>query len=311
MQKDVDSFAHGVRKVIHDFLKHGNGHLYKALEWLLTRGWRAKLDRVAWEIPRCPFPDCHQQEIRFRFGDPYEVECPICHRSVYLADGLRLYERIDEEAGAGGILAYLLTALEQIVLVDVIKTIWEMKRSLLHEILFIKDGPLAFFGVTAPLYRPMRDLMEYLNREEGGPYINLVGLEKSGPFVEHAALIEESLQPGQLLMLSNEYIYRFIEPGDSDRKQFGKNTYYGSKAIFRTELGETYVVSVPTDGYKLNPTTTDLVNGGDVLSAVARLHCSMYDNALVPVVLANRLVSLADVPSARILEKFARDRVAS
>jgi hypothetical protein len=309
--KNVDSFAHGVRKAIHDFLLHGDGHLYKALEWLLARGWRAKLDRVPWEIPRCPFPDCHQQAISFRYADAYETTCPTCARPVYLADGLRLYERIDEETGAGGILAYLLTGLEHIVLVHVIKTIWEMKRALLHEVLFIKDGPLAFFGVTAPLYRPMRDLMEYLSREEGGPYINLVGLEKSGPFVDHAAQIEDSLGAGQLLMLTNGYIYKHIEPGDPGRKQFGKNTYYGSKAIFRANSGETYVVSVPTDGYKLNPTAADLINGGEVLATVARLHCSMYDNALVPVVLANRLVSLADVPSARILEKFAKDRVAS
>jgi hypothetical protein len=39
------------------------------------------------------------------------------------------------------------------------------------------------------------------------------------------------------------------------------------------------------------------------------LKCSMYDNALVPVALANRLVSLADMPSSEILSKFARDRL--
>jgi hypothetical protein len=228
---------------------------------------------------------------------------------VFLADCLRLYERIDDDTGASGILGYLLTALEQIVLVHVIKSVWEMKRSLLRDILLVKDGPLAFFGVTAPLYRAMRDLMEYLAREPGGPLVNLVGLEKSGPFVEHAALIESSIEPGKVLLLTNDYIYQYIEPGDSTRKQFGKNTYYGSKAIFRTYTGETYVVSIPTDGYKLHPVLSDLINGPDVLRTVARLRCSMYDNALLPVVLANRLVSLADLPSARILEKFARDRI--
>jgi hypothetical protein len=35
----------------------------------------------------------------------------------------------------------------------------------------------------------------------------------------------------------------------------------------------------------------------------------MYDNALIPVALANRLVSLSDVPSSRILETFAREVV--
>jgi hypothetical protein len=32
----------------------------------------------------------------------------------------------------------------------------------------------------------------------------------------------------------------------------------------------------------------------------------MYDNALLPIALVNKLVSLSDFPSARILESFAR-----
>ena len=44
---------------------------------------------------------------------------------------------------------YLMTALEQIVLVHLIKAIYAMKSALQCEVLFVKDGPLAFFGVTA------------------------------------------------------------------------------------------------------------------------------------------------------------------
>jgi len=32
----------------------------------------------------------------------------------------------------------------------------------------VKDGPLAFFGVTAPLHKPMRALMEFLGTQDGG-----------------------------------------------------------------------------------------------------------------------------------------------
>jgi hypothetical protein len=37
----------------------------------------------------------------------------------------------------------------------------------------------------------------------------------------------------------------------------------------------------------------------------------MYDNALLPIALANRLVSLADIPSAEILKKFAQQALRS
>jgi hypothetical protein len=37
----------------------------------------------------------------------------------------------------------------------------------------------------------------------------------------------------------------------------------------------------------------------------------MYDNALLPVALVNKLVSLSNHPSGRVLAAFARDRVAA
>ncbi|PYO40238.1 MAG: hypothetical protein DMD33_18215 [Gemmatimonadetes bacterium] len=305
--KGGTTFSQGVRWAVQDFLLQR--HLMPALQWLLFREWRAKEEREAWEIPKCPNPDCWEEQIRFRSGDSVEQPCPRCRQPVYLSDGLRLYERIDEELGAGAILGYLLTAIEQIVLVHLIRSIWNLKPSLFREVLFIKDGPLAFFGVTAPMYRPMRDLMKFLGTAESEPLINLVGVEKTGPFVEHAALIDKDLGPGQVLVLNNEYIYRHIEPGNASDKSFGKNTYYGAKVIFRGWNQDTYVASIPTGDYKPNPALADFYNGADVLRVLSRLRCSMYDNALVPVVLANRLVSLADVPSAEILKKFAKQQV--
>lgn len=308
MPKGVSTFGEGVRAAVQGFLKEGDGHLLRALGWLLFREWLPPEDRIAWSIPRCPNADCSAVEITFSPGGPVEQPCDDCGRTIYLADALRLYERIDEELGAGGILSYLLTAVEQIVLVHVIRSIWGIKPDLLREVLFVKDGPLAFFGVTAPLFRPMRDLMRFLGTADNGPLISLIGLEKSGPFVEHAALIEEAIPAGHALVLSSPYIYKHITPGPPD-KDFGRNTYYGAKVIFRGRANDTYVATIPTLEYVNSPTLQDLLNGPDVLQTTARLRCSMYDNALLPVVLANRLVSLADVPSSEILKRFAKHEI--
>lgn len=304
----ASTFAAGVRRSVQEFLTQNDGHLMDALAWLLFRGWRSG-EREIWNIPRCPNDRCDQVDLQWEQGEATERLCPGCGQPIFLADALRLYERIDEEQGAGGILAYLLTTLEQLVLVHLIRSVWRMKADLLKEILFVKDGPLAFFGVTAPLYKPMRELMEFLRGAKGGPFINLVGLEKSGPFVDHAMLIEERLPPDHVLILGSKYIYKHVVPGDSEEKEFGFNTYYGAKAILRTREGSTYVATIPTGDYKSEPQLADLVNGVEVLRTTARLRCSMYDNALIPVVLANRLVSLADVPSSEILKKFTRDRL--
>ena len=58
------------------------------------------------------------------------------------------------------------------------------------------------------------------------------------------------------------------------------------------------------------PKIEDLLNEPEILRVIAELRCAMYDSALLPVVLANRLVSLADVPSAEILKRFVREGVA-
>lgn len=299
-------FAEGVRLSVHRFLSKDEPDLLKALQYLLFREWLPSDRRSVWEVPRCPFVMCDSRDLRFESGGPVEQKCPACGRSVYLSDGLRLYEWIDEEQGAGGIMAYLLTTLEQLVLVHLIRSILNIKPALLRDVLFVKDGPLAFFGVTAPLHKPMQELMQFLGTgDDGKPLINLVGLEKSGAFVEHAVQIEPLLKAGQLLMLDNDYIYKYIQPGDPTGRPYGQNTYYGAKLIFKGAGQDTYVATVPAGGFKTKTKFSDLYNGAEVLRVTSQLRCSMYDNALVPVVLANRLVSLADVPSSEILAKFA------
>jgi hypothetical protein len=46
-----------------------------------------------------------------------------------------------------------------------------------------------------------------------------------------------------------------------------------------------------------------------ILTNVEKVRCDMYDNALIPVALVNKLVSLANHPSTRILQKFAMERL--
>ena len=64
------------------------------------------------------------------------------------------------------------------------------KPALLEDFLFIKDGPLAFFGQTSNMHQPMRALVKFLLARHN---LYLAGLEKSGPFVEHADEIRRDL----------------------------------------------------------------------------------------------------------------------
>jgi hypothetical protein len=308
----ANSFSEGARISIHAFLANPKRpELLDALKWLLFRGWLSENERTPWEIPRCP-SDCGSNGPTFTWDGPDQKHCATCGRLVFVSDALRLYERIDDEQGAGGIMSYLLTTLEQLVIVHVIRTLLELKPSVLREILLIKDGPLAFFGVVAPLRKPMQELMARLSdADNGNPLLCLVGLEKSGAFVEHAALIDPDLRPDHYLLLDNEYIYKYIQPGDPDGQAFGGNTYYGAKLIYKSVRGDVFVATVPTKHPKAAPKFNDLLNGAEILRVIGRLRCSMYDHAVLPIVLANRLVSLADVPSSEILKRFVKSTVGS
>jgi hypothetical protein len=306
----VGSFRAGVRKTIQSFMAEKQPALMKALQWLLFREWMPEAQRVQWTVPKCPHCEAETGGRTFQSGGPIEQSCQSCRHEIFLSDAMRLYERIDEEQGAGGILAYLITTLEQLVIVDLIRSILDMKPAMLREVLLIRDGPLAFFGVTAPLRKPMMRLMAHLaDKDNGQPRICLVGLEKGGHFVEHAALVAPELKPNHYLMLDSEYVYKYVQPGDPTGNPFGFNTYYGGKLIFKSARGDVFVATIPMKKYEAAPKIEDLLNAPEILRVIAELRCAMYDSALLPVVLANRLVSLADVPSKEILQRFTKQGV--
>src|SRR5262249_19188829 len=137
----------------------------------------------------------------------YTFLCARTNRPIYRTDVFRLHERIDEHLGAGGVLGYLMTTIEQLIVVHILRLIARRRPAAISNIAIIKDGPLAFFGVTANLHAPMRDFLVHLSRTAEP---NLIGVEKSGPFVEHAHQIRDRMQSGQAVILSDAYIYRNI-----------------------------------------------------------------------------------------------------
>jgi len=153
----------------------------------------------------------------------------------------------------------------------------------------------------------MRQLIRWL---EANHDIYLVGAEKSGAFVEHAAAIADKMRPGTALLLDNNYIYRHIIPGvPDDRRPYGSTTYYGSKIIMKTSESRMYVLTIPTKESLVAPKRSDFIHIDIISDNLRRLRCDMYDSALVPIALVNHLVSLADHPSTKLIEKFAKAAV--
>src|SRR2546423_3789520 len=135
----------------------------------------------------------------------------------------------------------------------------------------------------------MRTLMCFLFFNHN---VFLAGLEKSGAFVEHAAELTKVLDDGSVLILDNEYIYKYIIPGKADpANPYGRTTYYSAKLIFKTRHAGLHVVTVPTTETLASPKPDDLPTLMTILTNIEKLRCDMYDDALIPIALVNRLVS--------------------
>lgn len=232
----------------------------------------------------------------------------VAGKEFNLIDVFRFHEVVDEERGASGILGYLTNIIEHIIIIHCIRELYRIQPSKIARFLFIKDGPLGFFGQTAKLHKDMRELCNYFIPKYG---LRLVGIEKSGTFVEHAEQIttgpNPALQPGNVLLLNNSYIYKHILPKPESDSVYANTSYYSGKLIYCSCSGRTWVVTIPISDSEIirSPKLEDFKNLSEILYALDKLKCDMYDNALVPIALVNKLVSLANHPSSKILEKFA------
>jgi DNA-directed RNA polymerase subunit RPC12/RpoP len=307
--KDSDSLIQSVRTTIFNFfLKTNDGSFIKTLKWFLFEDYDKKQEK--YNLASCP--SCSKSNIeldRKSLAEKFEILCPNCSAKIYLTDVFRLHEAVDNEIGAGGILGYVTTLLEQFIIIDLLRIILETKPSLLGEIIILKDGPLAFFGQTAGMNRPMRSMTNFFLEKYN---LFLVGIEKSGAFVEHSVEIANKMKSGSVLLLNNDYIYKYIIPGKADPSQpYARSSYYGSKVIFKASDERVYVATLPTKtpDVVLKPAKADFKNIDVILTNIEKLKCDMYDNSLFPVALANKLVSLADHPSSVILEKFAKQSI--
>jgi len=310
---DESSITHSIRRTLQRFFaapREGDAKtMLDTLCWFVFRYYLpATQQNPTYTLSQCPHCQERVDLVAAQLHPiTFAMPCSNCGQELLLIDVLRLHEAIDDELGAGQIMGYLNTTVEQMILVHFIRIILANSPTLFKEIFFFKDGPLGFFGQTANMHKPMLDLISFVQTHNHSLF--LVGLEKSGAFVEHAKEISHLLKPGQVLLLDNDYIYKYVTPGRANNTQpYAYTSYYGQKLIFKTPEEAVYVVTVPVPALAIKPAASSIKDLQILLTNVAKLRCDMYDNAIMPIALANKLVSLSNRPSASILQRFAQGR---
>lgn len=228
--------------------------------------------------------------------------CPECKTKIHLGDVLRTEEEYMPEGSNRSALTRMMLVAERLTSLGYMQLLFENNRGydVLEKTLFITDGPLGLHGTVAPLKRRFQSYLgEFAklcsaNHRPAAPLV--VGVEKSGVFVEHARLITNLIGPGQVMFLSTEYINRVT--GRPLTNPYGSDEFYGRRFIYRTKSGGVIVLTVPPKpgvtpyGDPAGELWSSYPTLRPVCEVLDDVQTRLYENAVIPVALAHSAASL-------------------
>lgn len=268
---------------------------------------------------RCPYEDC-PTEARYR----PTTGCVTCAcalaRSLYSTDALRFHEGMNAAGTNGAMFAEIMQVYERVWIVHILRTL-EAKGwlSSLARVAFVLDGPLALFGhpawVSQAISKELMRLNKAVRKATGGRDILLLGVEKTGMFVDHFTALDVDVKtnaprfPNQsVLLLTDEYIHKNVI--FSEGKEYGKDTYFGRKLLYKTKSGARLVGTLPflEDGHRdlSKVDASQFPRLADAMSLMDRVVSSRYPNALAPLVSAHAEAAIPLHLGRKVLEQLAK-----
>ena len=269
---------------------------------------------------QCPVDDCEEQ-VR------PEKDVSVCHcerkEAIYETDILRAHERFEDSNSSEQAFTAFRQAVEHLSLVNILRYFektdtWEV----FGDTAFIMDGPLALFGMTAWLQAHIRKEVARLHAEvlrRGGPGILLMGVEKSGHFLEHLKRLDwvSGEGPGQRLSDQTalapdcKYIHEHIVLRPLDAPPYGRQTYYGRHVLYKNRSGQHSIIMTP----KVDKRSSDLNNVSidayprisEALDIMDDLSTYLYQDGFTPLVRAHAHAAIPLRAGGRIMEDLFRE----
>lgn len=272
-------------------------------------------------VRRCPTcrakdDDFHQGSIRVPVAG---TSCPVCGAKVLLADVLRTHEEYASEGSNQSALTRFMLVAERLTMLGYMQLFYDNPAGVdtFRQTIFMTDGPLALHGVVAPLKRRFQDYFAELathcesNGLSAAPLV--VGVEKTGRFVEHAELIRELIPVGHVMNLNTDYINRMT--GRPAGNQYGTDEFYGRRFIYRTQSGDPIVITLPpvpgVSPYE-GDDADDMSNYPalrPICEVLDRVRTRLYPNAVIPVALAHSAASLPLGVGQSVLRAMSQSRL--
>ena len=265
----------------------------------------------------CPLDD-RDKKVLLKQGDGI---CN-CQRSetIYETDALRAHERFEENGSSEQAFTAVRQVIEHLTLVNILRY-FERFDSLgvFQDTAFIMDGPLALFGMPAWLKHHIQREIARLHRKtknQGDSGILLMGIEKSGQFLDHLGELDWKEKEGPRQRLPNRtalapdraYIHKHIVLRPPNAKPYGEATYYGRKVLYKNKAGQHSVVMTPIvddKGQDLSCVDESAYPRiGEALDIMDELSTHLYRDGFAPLVRAHTHAAIPLKTGSRILKRI-------
>jgi len=248
--------------------------------------------------------------------------CSETGEQLYSTDALRIHELLNEQKTTSGeMYGQLMSVIERLWLVHLLRA-FEKKNwlSTLKNVAFVMDGPLAVFSVSAWLVKfiekEIRRINELQKRFTGNDLM-IIGLEKSGRFVEHFIDLdtspeghEDMIPDNSAFLLNDDYIKNNIIFSKSP-KPYGKDTCFGRKFFFKTKNGYRLVPQLACYSDAQKDITTANVSQfprlNDACALLNDLISRRYPNSINPLISAHAEAAIPLTLGKKMFEEIAQE----
>ena len=298
------SVKESIREVVNSSLGPANTGLISTLKFLIFREWYPSWPKKI--IP--PHMDCLScgHEFYLPVSNPSKTfKCSHCNYEHYLSDYMGIAE-ISDNFSRESTVSNLRNVIETLILFDFLRR-YRNNPSELEKTLFLKDGPLLLRAQLARLVEPIRDFLCFLR--DRSVQVNIVGIEKNGGMVELVDEFKNSLPKiGDYFIPSVKFLVEDIS-GTQLANNYRNRVSYGAKVAIRLGKRHVVVIHIPTGEFLMEPDSQDLIGFEDSVRVLSNVLSQRYENALVPLVLINSMVSISRRPSNKVLEKFVDEHI--
>ena len=290
------------RVLLNGALSPAQTGLYDTLEFLLFEGWLPPGTPVEPQSIVCD--ECGKD---FPLPRQRSFPCAHCGHGHTLSDALNLFSEDAEDLAREGTLSMVMAAIETLLLFKAPARLTLLgKFELLSRHLFVKDGPLMMRAGGARLVKSIRKYLAWMVAQ--GHPLNLVGIEKTGDLADYLDAYRNTLaEPGDYVFPSIRELYEEVS-GLAYNPNVRNRVSYGHRIGVMLSPSHRVALQVPSrsmgDTRPEDFPVSELVGLETAVRTLARLTSSAYDNAVLPLTLANSAVSLSQGVSTRILDDY-------